>query len=116
MQVPHIRVHFVRKHERLAKSADTIGGSVTLEIAPPRRTRCLVGRPPARDTAPAPEPAGTALAPEIGLPVDTGTTVSGVTLDGRRLAVQLDGPDGSEIAVINLRTGRIESRVKLQPK
>lgn len=61
-------------------------------------------------------PAGGALAPEIALPVGAGTTVSGVTLDGRRMAVQLDGPNGSEIAVIDLGSGRIVSRVKLKAK
>ncbi|MGI9382710.1 MAG: hypothetical protein ACR2PO_06115 [Methyloligellaceae bacterium] len=61
-------------------------------------------------------PAGLVLAPEIRLPVGAGTTVSGVTLDGSRMAVQLDGPNGPEIAVIDLGSGRIVSRVRLRPK
>ncbi|MCG8558393.1 MAG: hypothetical protein MI824_01220 [Hyphomicrobiales bacterium] len=56
------------------------------------------------------------LAPEIALPVGSGTTVSGMTLDGRRMAVQLDGPNGSEIAVIDLGSGRVVSRIRLQAK
>ncbi len=55
-------------------------------------------------------------AAEIAVPVGAGTTVSGVTLDGDRMAVQLDGPDGAEIAVIDLASGRMVSRVRLKSR
>jgi len=53
---------------------------------------------------------------ELGLPVPSGTRIEGVTLDGKRMAVHLTGPNGSEIAVIDVDKGRVIARIKLEPK
>jgi len=52
----------------------------------------------------------------IDLPMAPGANVAGLSLDGNRLAVQLDGPSGAEIAVIDLASGKIVARVKLKPQ
>jgi len=53
---------------------------------------------------------------ELGLPVPSGTRIEGVTLDGKRMAVHLAGPAGTEIAVIDVEKGKVIARVRLQPK
>jgi hypothetical protein len=52
----------------------------------------------------------------IGLPISPGSGVKALALDGNRLAVQLDGPSGPEIAVIDLASGTIVARVTLKPQ
>jgi hypothetical protein len=52
----------------------------------------------------------------IDLPTAPGANVAGLSLDGNRLAVQLDGPSGPEIAVIDLVSGKIVAHVKLKPQ
>jgi hypothetical protein len=52
----------------------------------------------------------------IELPVPAGASVAGLSLDGNRLAVQLEGPSGPEIAVIDLASGKIVAHVKLKPQ
>lgn len=51
----------------------------------------------------------------IDLPVPAGAAVTAMSLDGNRLAVQLAGPSGPEIAVIDLATGQIVAHVRLKP-
>jgi hypothetical protein len=53
---------------------------------------------------------------ELGLDVPSGTRIEGVTLDGKRMAVHLSGPNGAEIAVIDVDKGRVIARIRLQPK
>ena len=53
---------------------------------------------------------------ELGLPVPSGTRIEGVTLDGKRMAVHLVGPNGAEIAVIDVDKGRMIARIRLEPK
>jgi hypothetical protein len=52
----------------------------------------------------------------LELPVPAGASVAGLSLDGNRLAVQLEGPSGPEIAVIDLASGKIVAHVKLKPQ
>jgi hypothetical protein len=52
----------------------------------------------------------------IDLPTAPGAKVAGLSLDGDRLAVRLDGPSGPEIAVIDLASGRIVAHVTLKPQ
>jgi hypothetical protein len=52
----------------------------------------------------------------IDLPVPAGAAVTAMSLDGNRLAVQLAGPSGPEIAVIDLATGEIVAHVRLKPQ
>jgi len=52
----------------------------------------------------------------IDLPMAPGASVAGLSLDGDRLAVQLVGPSGPEIAVIDLASGEIVAHVRLKPQ
>ena len=51
---------------------------------------------------------------EVPIPKDA--TVSSLALDGDRLALHLSSPAGSEIAVVDLRSGKVIARIKLQPE
>jgi hypothetical protein len=70
---------------------------------------------PAQDAGAA-RPATGEGALTIDLPTAPGANVAGLSLDGNRLAVQLDGPSGPEIAVIDLASGKIVAHVKLKPQ
>src|SRR5215470_17601539 len=50
------------------------------------------------------------------LPVPKDASVSSLALDGDRLALHLTSPQGSEIAVIDVRTGKLISRISLKPE
>jgi hypothetical protein len=50
---------------------------------------------------------------EIALPVGAGAQLGQFALDGDRMAMHLKGNDGEEVIVIDVRRGRILSRVKL---
>jgi hypothetical protein len=52
----------------------------------------------------------------LALSVPSGTKIESLTLDGKRMAVQLTGPNGAEIAVIDVDKGRVISRIRLEPK
>ena len=39
-----------------------------------------------------------------------------MSLDGNRLALQLNGGEGPEIVVLDLQSGKIVARVKLKPQ
>jgi hypothetical protein len=66
--------------------------------------------------------AGVQTAPGAGtpalsqLPIPKEATVTSLALDGDRLALHLNSPQGSEIAVIDLRSGKVVARVKLKPE
>jgi hypothetical protein len=62
---------------------------------------------PAEETVAAPEPE---VLPE-GIAVPEGAAPGAIALDGDRLAVRLDGPDGVEIVVYDLAKGEIVARV-----
>ena len=49
-----------------------------------------------------------------GLIVPEGMSVSNMALDGNRLAVHLSGPNGSEIRIIDLGTGKVVQRIPLK--
>lgn len=61
-----------------------------------------------------------AAAPAAGapleLPLPPGADVSRLALDGDRLAVQVDGPQGREILVLDLKSGAVLARVRLRPQ
>jgi hypothetical protein len=58
-----------------------------------------------------PEPAAT-----LDLPVTGDAGVSAMSLDGNRLALQLNSSAGPEIVIIDLASGRVVARVRLKPQ
>ncbi len=62
------------------------------------------------------EAAGALASPEFALPIPKDATVGSLALDGDRLAVHLTWPEGGEIAVIDLRSGKLIARIKLKPQ
>ena len=59
-------------------------------------------------------PVAEALASELAIPI--GAEVTTLALDGDRLAVHLRSQAGAEIAVIDVRSGKVLARVKLKPE
>jgi hypothetical protein len=51
---------------------------------------------------------------ELQIPRDA--TVTSLALDGDRLALHLNSPQGAEIAVIDVRSGKVVARIKLKPE
>jgi undecaprenyl pyrophosphate phosphatase UppP len=51
---------------------------------------------------------------EAELAIPPGATVTSLALDGDRLALHLQSSEGAEIAVIDLKTGQVLSRVRLK--
>lgn len=54
------------------------------------------------------------LMPDVTVPISRGSAVISMTLDGSRLAVHLKSPAGDEIAIVDLASGKVVSRVKLK--
>jgi Family of unknown function (DUF6476) len=63
--------------------------------------------------AAAPAAETTAL-PETALALPPGATISSMALDGDRLALHLQTGSGPEIAVIDVTSGKVLSRIKLK--
>ena len=61
---------------------------------------------------PAPS-AATVTAPAVALSLPQGATVTSMALDGDRLALHLQTGAGPEIAVIDVTTGKVLSRIKI---
>ena len=59
---------------------------------------------------------GQRLAPASSLAVPAGHAVRQVSLSGDRLAIHYEGPGGGGIAVVDLATGQVISRVQLVPE
>jgi hypothetical protein len=57
---------------------------------------------------------GTPALSELPIPQDA--TVTSLALDGDRLALHLNSPQGSELDVIDLRSGKVVARIKLKPE
>ena len=74
--------------------------------------KATAGKPGAAISAVA--PAQTLLA-EAELSLPPGAVVRSIALDGNRLAVHYEAPNGSGIALIELDTGRTLARVRLTP-
>ena len=53
---------------------------------------------------------------ESDLPIPKDATVTSLALDGDRLALHLNSPAGSDIAVIDLKTGKIVALVHMKPQ
>ncbi len=53
---------------------------------------------------------------ETDLPIPKDATVTSLSLDGERLALHLNSPAGPEIAVIDLKTGKVIARIRLKPQ
>ena len=53
---------------------------------------------------------------EADLPIAKDATVSALSLDGDRLALHLNSAAGPEIAVIDLKTGKVVARIRLKPQ
>jgi hypothetical protein len=75
-------------------------------------TASAAGAPPVSATV---SPAG-ALPDGLELAIPKDAAVTTLALDGDRLAVHLKSPAGAEIAVIDLRSGKVMARVKLKPE
>lgn len=58
----------------------------------------------------------TRLAPQAQLALPAGASIRQVSLSGDRLAVHYDSPSGSAIAVLDLATGSLLSRVQVVPE
>lgn len=71
-----------------------------------------VGKKPSSVAAQA--AAGNGIADAGALTLPEGGAVSSMALDGDRLAVHLTAPGGGEIAIVDLTTGKVLSRIKLQ--
>jgi hypothetical protein len=61
-------------------------------------------------------PAATLDSMVAELPIGKDASVTALALDGDRLAINLNSAAGAEIAVVDLRTGRIIARVRLKPE
>ena len=59
-------------------------------------------------------PAGPALKASIAIPGVAADRIDGVTLEGDRLVAYWRGADGPEAAVIDLKTGKILSRLRFE--
>ncbi len=70
---------------------------------------------PKQDVAAPVAAAELGVAPNIELPIGQGQALTAMSLDGNRLALHLNGADGTEIVVVDLASGRIVARVKLKP-
>ena len=53
---------------------------------------------------------------EAELPVPKDATITAMSLDGDRLALHLHSAAGSEIAVVDLKTGKLIARIRLAPE
>jgi hypothetical protein len=53
---------------------------------------------------------------ETDLPIPKDATVTSLSLDGDRLALHLNSPAGPEIAVVDLKTGKVIARIRLKPQ
>jgi len=53
---------------------------------------------------------------EADLPIGKDAAVTALSLDGDRLAIHLNSAAGPEIAVIDLKTGKIVARIRLKPE
>jgi hypothetical protein len=68
-------------------------------------------------TADGPAPAlAPVRAPEATLAIPPDATVTSLALDGDRLALHLHSSAGAEIAVIDVVSGKVLSRIKLEPR
>jgi hypothetical protein len=56
------------------------------------------------------------LAPQAQLALPAGASIRQVSLSGDRLAVYYDSPSGSGVAIMDLATGSVLSRVKVVPE
>ena len=65
-------------------------------------------------TSPAEAAAGTSTLSELSIPKDASVTT--LALDGNRLALHLDSPQGGEIVVIDVATGKVLARIRLKPE
>lgn len=52
---------------------------------------------------------------DVMLALPAGAAVRSMTLDGDRLAVHYEAPEGAGIALIDLKSGRTVSRVRISP-
>src|SRR6478736_5833436 len=60
-------------------------------------------------TSPAEAAAGTSTLSELSIPKDASVTT--LALDGNRLALHLNSPQGGEIVVIDVATGKVLARI-----
>jgi hypothetical protein len=63
-----------------------------------------------------PKPQFAPIEAMIALPVRPGTEIDQFQLDGNRMAVHLRHRTGSELVVIDVRSGKVLSRIKLDER
>jgi hypothetical protein len=76
----------------------------------------LASQGPRPATASGAVPTGARLAPASRLALPGGATVRQITLFGDRLAVHYEGPAGGGIAILDLASGSVLSRVDIVPE
>jgi hypothetical protein len=53
---------------------------------------------------------------EAEFPIPKDAAIGSMSLDGDRLALHLNSAEGSEIVVVDLKSGKVVSRIKLAPQ
>lgn len=56
------------------------------------------------------------IAPEAKLQLPSGAIIKSMTMDGARLALQYDAPSGAGIAIVDVASGRVVSRWRIEPE
>ena len=82
------------------------------DLAGPRSTGVVSVKPSIVDVKPM-LTAETALSPEFELALPKGSNIRSLSLDGNRLAVHYERVQGAEIAILDLESGKVLSRVNL---
>ena len=71
-------------------------------------------QPGGADAAGGTSGAGTPASSELPIPEDA--VVTSLALEGNRLALHLSSPQGAEIVVVDVSTGKVLARVRLKPQ
>jgi hypothetical protein len=99
-------------HVRLLKVAVVVMGLLIMAglAAVALRIAYLAGAPPA------PSETRRTLETQVRLALPAGASVRQIAVSGDRLAVHYDGPAGPGIAVVDIRTGTVASRIAIVPE
>ena len=100
----------------MAYRASRIGTPAGASARPATTASPLAGPKGAPTGAARPTVAGEAvLLPQMTLALPAGSVVKSSSLSGTHLVVQYDGPAGAGIAILDLTTGAVVSRVTIEP-
>jgi hypothetical protein len=76
----------------------------------------LASNRPPQATRAATAAAGPSLATDARIQLLAGSTVKSVTLDGDRMALHYESATGAGIAIVDLPSGRVVSRFRIEPE